>query len=94
MSTVDAVVLVGVEGIGAEEHGKQEDDPGLVAESVPEAEEFGRPRGVFHQDNLAAILANDLVGVGKQEGEDCTNKHQDDKGSIGTVGNGARFFAV
>ena len=44
-----------VEPVGGEEHGEEEDDPWVVADSDPETEELSLPRWVLGLVDLRAI---------------------------------------
>ncbi|TKW55711.1 hypothetical protein CTA1_9858 [Colletotrichum tanaceti] len=86
---VHVVGLVGVEDVGGEEHGEEQDDPGVLGEGVPEAAELGLPRGVPHDDDAGAVVADDAGGVAHEEGEEGAEHHEDDEGGVGAVGDGA-----
>lgn len=84
-SSVHVVVLVGVEDVGGEEHGEQKENPGRAGDGLPQTNKLRLPRRVFHQDNLGAILTNDLVGIQQEEGNNQTEEHENDEGSIGAI---------
>lgn len=85
---VETVVLVGVEDVGGEEHREEEDDPGVLEEGLPETDELGLPGGVLHENDLGAVLTDDLVGVDEENTEDETDEHENDEGGVGTVSDG------
>lgn len=88
MSAVHVVGLIGVENVGGEEHGEQEQDPGRVGESLPQSHKLSAPRWVLHQNDLGVILTNNFVGIDKEEGKNGTKEHEDDKSSVGAIRDG------
>lgn len=86
VGTVHVVGLVGVEDVGREEHGEEEENPGRSVESFPKTLDLGAPGRVLHQDDLGVVLTNNLVGIDKEESHDGTEQHEDDEGSIGAIG--------
>ena len=89
LGAVHVVGLVRVEGVGGEEHGKQENDPGGRGDGLEEALELGDPRGVLHHDDLGAIVTLDFADVAETEGEDGADKGEDQETDVGAVGYGA-----
>jgi hypothetical protein len=87
MGTVDAVLLVGSEPVGAPEHGEQENDRGLVSQGLPKTDELGLPAGMLHQNNLGSIGADDILGVAEKKGDACSEEHEDNEGNVGTIAN-------
>ena len=85
VGSVDAVLLVGVEPVGGKEHGEEEDDIGLRDDGVPQADDFGLPARVLHQDNLGAIRTNDLVGIANEEGQAGADEHENDERDVGAI---------
>ena len=83
---VHVVVLVGVEDVGGEEHGEEQQDPGLLEESVPEAADLAVPRRVLHEDDLGVVLADDLVSLDEAKGQAGADDHENDEGDVGAVG--------
>ena len=88
VEAVDAVLLVGVEPVGRPEHGEQEDDEGLEADGLPQADKLGLPAGVLHEDDAGAIRSNNVRGVAEHKGENGTAQHEDDEGNVGAISNG------
>ena len=60
---VDGVLLVGVEPVGGPEHGEQQDDVRLGADSCPQADDLGLPAGVLLEDDTRPVPPDDLVRV-------------------------------
>lgn len=85
VSAVETVVLIRVKGIGAEEHGEQQEYIGLLGDRVPDAHNLGIPRRVLHQDDLGTVLSNHLVGVGQQERDHGSDEHEHNKGTVRAV---------
>jgi len=82
---VDAVEVVGVEPIGGEEHGEEEDHVGLVLERLPHADELGLPSWVLHDDDAAAVVAHHALRVAEEEGEDGAEGREDDEANVCAV---------
>lgn len=85
VSSVHAVKLVGVEPVGSEEHGEQEDDVRVVRKSLPETDELRLPGGVLHEDDLGAVLTDDLAGVAEAERQEGTAEHENDEPDVGPI---------
>ena len=66
-----------VEIITGEEHGEQEDDPGIRFESDEQAHEFSLPGWVTDLDDSSTICTDHLVGVSHQEGDEDADESQD-----------------
>lgn len=82
---VDGVLLVRGEPVRGEEHGEEEDDERLEAERLPQAQELAGPARVLHENDTAAILSHDVVGIAEHKGEDGTETHQDDEANVSTI---------
>ena len=91
---VETVVLVGVEDVGGEEHGEEQEDPGLLDKGFKKALELGLPGRVLHENDLAAIIADDLVGVAQAQTANEANGHEGNQSSVGTVGGALGFLVV
>lgn len=85
VGAVEVVHLVGVEDVGGEEHGEEQENNGLLGKSLPETEKLSRPGGVLHQDDLGAVFANDTVTVDKEHGNNSASEHKNDEGNVGAV---------
>ena len=66
VGTVDLGKVICVEPVGGEEHGEQGEDVGVGEECLPETHNLGFPRGVLHDDDLGAIVANHVLGINKR----------------------------
>ena len=53
----------GVEIVGSEEHGKEQQNPWILFESDKEVDEFGFPRRVADSDHSRAIGTDHLVWI-------------------------------
>ena len=88
VGAVDTVLLVGVEPVRRPEHGEQEDDKGLEADSLPQTDELRLPAGILHEDDARAIRSNDVRRVAEHKGENCAEQHEDDEGNISPITHG------
>lgn len=82
---VHVVELIGVEDVGGEKHGEQQDDPGCQGDSLDQSLDLCLPAGVLHQDDLAAVVANDAPGIAEQKGESSADEHEHNEADVGPV---------
>lgn len=85
VAAVDGVGLVGGEPVRGPEHGEEEEDVGVGDNGLPETDDLGRPRRVLHEDDARAVGADDLVGVGEEQGQHGAAEHEHDEGDVGSV---------
>lgn len=93
-SGVDSVLLVGVEPVGGPEHGEEEDHEGFKSDGFIEANEFGFPGGVLHQDDSGSIRAVNIASIAEQESKDGAEEHKHDEGDVCAIRNGSSGFDV
>lgn len=89
VESIHAGPLVGVEDVGGEEHGEEQDDPRLAGDGLHKPQQLRLPCWVLHEDHLAAVTTQDHVGIAEEEGQNQTQEHEDDEPGIGTVGDRA-----
>ena len=82
---VDGVLLVDVEPVGDEEHGEEQQDVGLEAQGLVQAVQLGHQGGVLHDDDAGAVLADDVLGVGEEQGKAGADEHEHDEADVGAV---------
>lgn len=82
---VDGILLVGVEPVGRPHHGEQQDDVGLGNNAGVQTLDFRPPAGVLHENDFAAVVSDDLVGIDEEKSQDRTGSHQDNESDVGTV---------
>lgn len=82
---VDGVLLVGVEPVGREEHGEEQENEGLRGDGGEHTHNLGAPAGVLHENNLGAVATDNVATVDTEEGQAGTDKHEHNEGDVGTV---------
>lgn len=87
MSSVNTVLLVSVKDVRGKEHGEEEDDPGRLVDALPKTVELGLPSGFLHNNDLGPIFTDDLVGIDEEQCQNGADEHENNEGSIGTIGN-------
>ena len=65
---IDVVELVLVEPVAADEHGEEQQDPGVGAEDFEEPPDLRLPARVLHEDDVRAVGADDVAGVDQRPG--------------------------
>lgn len=58
--SVDSVLLISVEPVGAPEHWEEKDDKWFISQCLPKAHDLGLPSGVLHQHNLGVVWTNNV----------------------------------
>ena len=85
LGRVEVVELVGVEPVAGEEHGKEEDDPGVGPEDLVQADDLALPGRVLHEDDVGAVAADDVAGVDEGPGEAGADEGEDHEADVGSV---------
>lgn len=85
VGSVDLGEVVGVEPVGGQEHGEQGQDIRVSEEGLPEAHDFRGPRWVLHDNDLGAILTNDVLCIDEGPGEGSTDQGEDQETNIGAI---------
>ena len=77
LRVIETVKLVRGEPVARQEHWKEADDPDIGLQHFDEAEEFAFPGGVFHEDDVGAVGADDGLGVDERPGEAGAHEGED-----------------
>lgn len=85
VGAVHRVELVSVEPVRGEEHREEEDDIGVGADGVVEANELGFPGWVLHENDLGTILTYNLTGIDEEETKSGADNHEDDETDVCSV---------
>ena len=86
---IEAVELIRVEPVAGQEHGEESHDPDVRREDLEEADDLAPPGGVFHEDDVGAVGADDGLGVDEAPGEAGAQKGQDHEADVRAVGHAA-----
>lgn len=85
VEAIDSIELVDGEPVTGQKHGEEEDDEVVRLQRLVKTLGLRQPGGVLHHDDLGAVLALDVLGVGERPGQDETQSLEDHERNVGTV---------